>query len=179
MVQPKKVGSSVDKQYWAKGTGFGTGSTVSSYNMHALRAKHQLEEKYVSICFAILAEYLSVEEKKSSDNSSEGNGAKGKEGEKDEEEESVKEGVEDGPVKNGVEEGSIKEDLGEGPIKEDLGEEPVKESVDGEEDMEKEEKTEDFCSVEVLELLCRSCLLPSLASCLLNDSGNNAVMLYS
>ena len=30
---------------------------------------------------------------------------------------------------------------------------------------------EDYCTVEVIELLCRSCLLPALASYLLNDSG--------
>ena len=136
VVQPKKVGSSIDRQYWAKGTGFGTGSTISSYTMHAVRAKHQLEEKYVSICFAILAEFLSVEDKNSGENGDEANGAKVKEGER--ELEAAKEGMEGEEVRDG----------------------------------EKEEKTEDFCSVEVVELLCRSCLLPSLASCLLNDSGN-------
>ena len=42
--------------------------------------------------------------------------------------------------------------------------------------MEEEEEgvflsgTEDYCTVEVIELLCRSCMLPALASYLLNDS---------
>ena len=52
--------SHVDRHYWAKGTGFGTGSTTSSWDINATLAKKKVEEKYVSLCFAILAEYLSM-----------------------------------------------------------------------------------------------------------------------
>ncbi len=51
-----------DRHYWAKGTGFGTGSTVSTWNMESMLAKKKEEEKYISLCFAILAEYLAQEE---------------------------------------------------------------------------------------------------------------------
>ena len=53
--------SSSDRLYWAKGTGFGTGSTTSSWNIEATRVKKKLEEKYVTLCFAIIAEFLSTE----------------------------------------------------------------------------------------------------------------------
>ena len=52
--------SHVDRHYWAKGTGFGTGSTTSNWDINATLAKKKVEEKYVSLCFAILAEYLST-----------------------------------------------------------------------------------------------------------------------
>lgn len=48
------------KLYWAKGTGFGTGSTTSTWNVNAMRAKQKAEERHVCLCFAILCEYLSV-----------------------------------------------------------------------------------------------------------------------
>ena len=60
--QPSRVTSSSDKQYWAKGTGFGTGSTTSTWNMEAMMAKQKSEEKYVTLCFAILSEFLAVSE---------------------------------------------------------------------------------------------------------------------
>ena len=44
--------------YWAKGTGFGTGSTTSEWNMDAMRAKQKSEEKHVCLVFAILWECL-------------------------------------------------------------------------------------------------------------------------
>ena len=60
--QPSRVTSSSDKQYWAKGTGFGTGSTTSTWNMEAMIAKQKSEEKYVTLCFSILSEFLTVSE---------------------------------------------------------------------------------------------------------------------
>ena len=57
-----RVTSSADKQYWAKGTGFGTGSTTSTWNMEAMLARQKSEEKYVTLCFAILSEFLAVSE---------------------------------------------------------------------------------------------------------------------
>ena len=49
-----------EKQYWAKGTGFGTGSTSSSWDMSAIKAQQQSEELLVSTCFAILAEWINI-----------------------------------------------------------------------------------------------------------------------
>ena len=49
--------------YWAKGTGFGTGSTHSAWNVDTMRAKKKAREKYVCLCFAILSEYLSASSK--------------------------------------------------------------------------------------------------------------------
>lgn len=119
----------MDKQYWAKGTGFGTGSTASSYNMIAVRAKHQSEEKYVSICFAILSNYLSWSKPAAT-------GGKGSivggDGSGDQEGEGEGESVFLLPAAN---------------------------------------PSADYCTVEVIELLCKSCMLPALASYLLNDSG--------
>ena len=48
----------------------------------------------------------------------------------------------------------------------------VEEATDGEGSVFKDgREVEDFCGVEVIEVLCKSCLLPALASYLLNDSG--------
>lgn len=139
-LQPKKIASSMDKQYWAKGTGFGTGTTTSSYNMNAARTKHQLEEKYVGICFSILTEYFSLKAAPSSGTGGDGTDVSG-----------------DG----------------------DGGPELVGGGTDGEGVAKEEKEVEGFCGVEVIELLCKSCLLPALASYLLNDSGtNNTTILY-
>ena len=128
-LQPTRIASSVDKQYWAKGTGFGTGTTASSYNMTAARTKHQLEEKYVSICFTILTEFFSLKTAPS---------------------------VEGG---EGVDAPEVADQVGwcaEGS------------GLDKDEEVKEDE---DFCGVEVIETLCNSCMLPALASYLLNDSG--------
>ena len=47
-----------ERQYWAKGTGFGTGSTSSSWDMDAMIAHQQSKELLVTLCLAIMAEYL-------------------------------------------------------------------------------------------------------------------------
>jgi len=132
----------MDRQYWAKGTGFGTGSTASSHTISAARAKHQLEEKYASICFAIIADYLQVK------------GGCGS-GESNEEGRAT-------TTSPQVTEGEKRLDFKEDGDKVATG----KESADCQDD-----EAVDFCSVEVVDLLCSSCLLPSLATCLLNDSG--------
>ena len=131
-LHPKKIASSVDKEYWAKGTGFGTGSTASSYNMVAIRAKHKSEEKYVSICFAILSEYFSW-------NADEGEGEGGR--------------------KVRVQKGGEQKESGE----------------EVEEDFVFQSEVE-YCTVEVVELLRKSCLLPALAAYLLNDSGIHMIV---
>ena len=143
-VQPKRIASSMDKQYWAKGTGFGTGSTASSHTISAARAKHQLEEKYVSICFTIVSEYLQVKSRCGSGENNE-------------------EGVAAAPQ---VAEGEKKLDSRESGSRVVMD----KEGTDGQ---RQGGEAVDFCSVEVVDLLCSSCLLPSLATCLLNDSGES------
>ena len=47
-----------ERQYWAKGTGFGTGSTSSSWDMTAMMAHQQSKELLVTLCLVIMAEYL-------------------------------------------------------------------------------------------------------------------------
>ena len=47
-----------NRLYWAKGTGFGTGSTTSEWNVDAMRAKQKSEERHVWLVFAILWECL-------------------------------------------------------------------------------------------------------------------------
>lgn len=92
--------------------------------MEALTAKQKSEEKYVSICFAILAELLSL-------------GVSG-DGEKSDAAAVKSEGGEEGgaAVTRGV-----------------------------------PEELPDYCTPELTELLSDSCLLPAMASYLLNDSG--------
>ena len=93
--------------------------------MIAIRAKHKSEEKYVSICFAILCEYLSWPKEGAGKGT--GGEAVGEEG-------------------GGEEEGVFLPPTAQG-------------------------SSAEYCTVEVIELLCKSCMLPALASYLLNDSG--------
>lgn len=151
----------MDKQYWAKGTGFGTGSTTSSHTISAARAKHQLEEKYVSICFSILSEFLNVMEDKSVTE----NGGRASKSPTDTKVENEEEA--DTSKKEEVETEKKKEKDGS----EDNASVPESEKKEVDEDVKEETARLDFCTVEVVELLCRSCLLPTLATCLLNDSG--------
>ena len=136
-----KVTTSSDHHYWAKGTGFGTGSTASNYNMEALTAKQKSEEKYVSLCFAILAEFLSL----------------------------------------GAHSEAVKGEAGDGDAATVKGE--GEDGVNGKSEAKEEEESEavfvkgppaelpDYCTLELTELLSDSCLLPAMASYLLNDSG--------
>ena len=52
--------SGQNRLYWAKGTGFGTGSTASAWNVDAMKAKQKQEEKHTCLCFKILCEYFST-----------------------------------------------------------------------------------------------------------------------
>lgn len=108
--------------------------------MVAIRAKHKSEEKYVSICFAILSGYLSW--------GSAGGGAGA-------------DGVDGGVVGGGAWRSSGVEGEEEGVFLSSGG-------GGGNDGSEGDEG--DYCTVEVIELLCRSCMLPALASYLLNDS---------
>lgn len=47
-----------DGRYWAKGTGFGTGSTTSNWDIDATFAKKKTQEKFIALCFTIMAEYM-------------------------------------------------------------------------------------------------------------------------
>ena len=52
--------TSKDKEYWAKGTGFGTGSTSSAWDISAMITQNQSNELLVSLSLSILAEWLSI-----------------------------------------------------------------------------------------------------------------------
>ena len=147
-VHRPKVTTSSDHHYWAKGTGFGTGSTASNFNMEALTAKQKSEEKYVSLCFAILAEFLSL------------------------------------GVRNEVV--SMKGEASSGdtaaPVKSEAGDDVTEKGEGGEAEEEENESVfvkghpeelPDYCTPELAELLSDSCLLPAMASYLLNDSGES------
>ena len=46
------------KLYWEKGTGFGTGSTTSKWNLEEMVSKQKVEERHITFCLNILASYL-------------------------------------------------------------------------------------------------------------------------
>ena len=151
---PAKVSSSSDRHYWAKGTGFGTGSTTSAWNMDAMLLRQMTEETLVVACLAILSNFLLHSESRgrrrrgggdpsstspsSSSPSSSLDQTVGEEGEREEGEEGEGEGKEEGE--------------GEG---------------EGEEGGQRERWRHE----ELFELLSSACLLPTMASYLLNDSG--------
>ncbi|KAM4615408.1 dual E2 ubiquitin-conjugating enzyme/E3 ubiquitin-protein ligase BIRC6 [Polymixia lowei] len=52
-------GTSEDQQlYWAKGTGFGTGSTASGWDVEQALTKQRLEEEHVTCLLQVLASYI-------------------------------------------------------------------------------------------------------------------------
>ncbi|XP_059058319.1 baculoviral IAP repeat-containing protein 6 [Achroia grisella] len=62
-------GSSVSKSeeksqlYWAKGTGFGTGSTQQSWNVEQALVRQRTEEEHVTVLLQVLASYMNPGEK--------------------------------------------------------------------------------------------------------------------
>ncbi|GAA6069399.1 baculoviral IAP repeat-containing protein 6 isoform X1, partial [Tachysurus ichikawai] len=53
------VVSADDQQlYWAKGTGFGTGSTASGWDVEQALNKQRLEEEHVTCLLQVLASYI-------------------------------------------------------------------------------------------------------------------------
>ncbi|KAM8852773.1 dual E2 ubiquitin-conjugating enzyme/E3 ubiquitin-protein ligase BIRC6 isoform 1-T1 [Synchiropus picturatus] len=53
------TGTSEEQQlYWAKGTGFGTGSTVSGWDVEQALTKQRLEEEHVTCLLQVLASYI-------------------------------------------------------------------------------------------------------------------------
>lgn len=42
-----------EKFYWAKGTGFGTGSTTSDWDVEHAVKKQQQDEKYITVLFEV------------------------------------------------------------------------------------------------------------------------------
>ena len=62
-LEPKSgqgTGRSDDKShlYWAKGTGFGTGSTQQSWNVEQALLRQKSEEKHVTVLLQVLASYI-------------------------------------------------------------------------------------------------------------------------
>lgn len=54
-----------DKQYWAKGTGFGTGSTTSTWDINNTINQHHSDELMTGMCLAILGEWINKEKQES------------------------------------------------------------------------------------------------------------------
>ncbi|CAB3246353.1 unnamed protein product [Arctia plantaginis] len=59
------TGKSEDKSqlYWAKGTGFGTGSTQQSWNVEQALVRQRTEEEHVTVLLQVLASYMNPGEK--------------------------------------------------------------------------------------------------------------------
>ena len=135
--------------------------------MEAMTAKQKAEEKYVSLCFAILAEFLSLG---TVPLTGEGVGVKS-------ETAAVKsEAGESVVMKSEAGETAIeKSEAGEAAtVKSEAGEAATVKSEAGEDAVMKVHAPidlPDYCTPELAELLSDSCLLPAMASYLLNDSG--------
>ncbi|XP_015038690.2 baculoviral IAP repeat-containing protein 6 isoform X3 [Drosophila pseudoobscura] len=58
--EPTPSGTSDDKShmYWAKGTGFGTGSTTQSWNVEQALLRQKSEEEHVTVLLLVLASYI-------------------------------------------------------------------------------------------------------------------------
>ena len=53
-------GSGGEKQYWAKGTGFGTGSTSSGWDIEQAMMKQRAEEEHVTYLLQVTPEIQSI-----------------------------------------------------------------------------------------------------------------------
>ena len=132
-----------------------------------MTAKQKAEEKYVSLCFAILAEFLSLG---TAPLTGEGVGVKSEAAAvKSETGESVVTKSEAGETaiekSEAGEAATVKSEAGEAAtVKSEAGEDAVM-KVHAPIDLP------DYCTPELAELLSDSCLLPAMASYLLNDSG--------
>ena len=152
-----------------------------------MTAKQKAEEKYVSLCFAILAEFLSLG---TAPLTGEGVGVKSETAAvKSEAGESVVMKSEAGETaiekSEAGEAATVKSEAGEATtVKSEAGEAATVKSEAGEAATVKSEAGEDavmkvhapidlpdYCTPELAELLSDSCLLPAMASYLLNDSG--------
>ena len=147
--------------------------------MEALTAKQKAEEKYVSLCFTILAEFLSLGTHPGDVKSV----VKGEASESI----SVKNEAGDAAVERSEasEAAAVKSEAGEGTdMKSEASEATPVFSEAGEAVTEKAKRGDtavmkvptpvalpDYCTPELAKLLSDSCLLPAMASYLLNDSG--------
>ncbi|CAG4984494.1 unnamed protein product [Colias eurytheme] len=63
--QTSNGGGKEDKAqlYWAKGTGFGTGSTQQSWNVEQALVRQRIEEEHVTVLLQVLASYMNPGEK--------------------------------------------------------------------------------------------------------------------
>ena len=145
--------------------------------MEAMTAKQKAEEKYVSLCFAILAEFLSLG---TAPLTGEGVGVKSEAAAvKSETGESVVTKSEAGETaiekSEAGEAATVKSEAGEAvTVKSEAGEAATVKSEAGEDAVMKVHAPidlPDYCTPELAELLSDSCLLPAMASYLLNDSG--------
>jgi len=57
-VLPKSKVEEKNKLYWAKGTGFGTGSTQQSWNVEELLLRQKTEEEHVTVLLQVIASYI-------------------------------------------------------------------------------------------------------------------------
>ena len=60
--QPQTSTTAEQRQFWAKGTGFGTGSTQSNFNAEELLKKRQTEEEHVSALLYVVSAYIDPSE---------------------------------------------------------------------------------------------------------------------
>lgn len=143
--------------------------------MEAVTAKQKAEEKYVSLCFAILAEFLSLG-KHPGEVKSEAAVVKSEVSEST----SVKGEAGDAAVEMSEtsEATTVKSEAGEAgeatPVFSEAGE-AVIDKAKGDDTAVMKAPTPvdlpDYCTPELAKLLSDSCLLPAMASYLLNDSG--------
>ena len=56
--RPALVGEEKNQQYWAKGTGFGTGSTMSNWDSEQTMMRKKSEEEHVTCLIQVLASFI-------------------------------------------------------------------------------------------------------------------------
>ncbi|XP_069360568.1 baculoviral IAP repeat-containing protein 6 isoform X2 [Maniola hyperantus] len=67
--------------YWAKGTGFGTGSTQQSWNVEQALVRQRIEEEHVTVLLQVLVSYMNPGEKWPPEEGSQEEGEEGEESE--------------------------------------------------------------------------------------------------
>lgn len=66
MCRDNDIGAGNERSYWAKGTGFGTGSTSSGWDVEQAMLKQKAEEEHVTCLLQVRAESPQVDVKVSS-----------------------------------------------------------------------------------------------------------------
>lgn len=57
MCRDNDIGAGNERSYWAKGTGFGTGSTSSGWDVEQAMLKQKAEEEHVTCLLQVRAEF--------------------------------------------------------------------------------------------------------------------------